>query len=165
MSGSEDNKPPAHTASAPVRLVIENSEPAPPPPPEADPVRHGGNVVDFMPPEFSEEALSLFFSEAQRIGMRHVEKWGCWMIWTGQVWRRDDDNVALDRARHVCRTMADRCTNKRTATDIASKKTAVNILYLARADRRQAAVVEQWDVDEWLLNTSAGVVQLRKEGD
>jgi putative DNA primase/helicase len=32
---------------------------------------------------------------------------------------------------------------------------------LARADRRLAAIVDQWDANPWLLNTSGGVVDLR----
>lgn len=32
---------------------------------------------------------------------------------------------------------------------------------LARADRRLAATIDQWDPDIWLLNTPAGIVDLR----
>ena len=31
----------------------------------------------------------------------------------------------------------------------------------AKADRRHAATVDQWDADPWLLNTPGGVVDLR----
>lgn len=159
---------------APVRLVIDNGQLAEPmalpedPPADAGerkraPGRDDGSVRDYTPPDFSEEAVALFFSAGQHVGLRHVEAWGSWMIWDGQVWRRDADNVALDRARQVCRKVAEGCDNKRLAKDIAAKKTAANVLYLAKADRRQAAVVEQWDTDGWLLNTPAGVTDLRKE--
>jgi P4 family phage/plasmid primase-like protien len=39
--------------------------------------------------------------------------------------------------------------------------TVASVERLARADRRHAAVIEQWDSDAWLLNTPSGVVDLR----
>ena len=48
-----------------------------------------------------------------------------------------------------------------TATRIASAKTVAAVATLARADRRIAATVDQWDRDPWLLNTPGGVVDLR----
>ena len=44
---------------------------------------------------------------------------------------------------------------------IASAKTVAAIERLARADRRHAATVEQWDADPWVLNTPSGIVDLR----
>jgi putative DNA primase/helicase len=44
---------------------------------------------------------------------------------------------------------------------IAAAQTVTAIERLARADRRHAATVEQWDADLWLLNTPEGTVDLR----
>jgi putative DNA primase/helicase len=44
---------------------------------------------------------------------------------------------------------------------LASTKTVNAVQTLARADRRHAAVTEQWDIDPWVLNTPAGTVDLR----
>ena len=44
---------------------------------------------------------------------------------------------------------------------IATAQTVAAIERLARADRRHAATVEQWDADPWLLNTPGGTVDLR----
>ena len=44
---------------------------------------------------------------------------------------------------------------------IATAQTVAAIERLARADRRHAATVEQWDADPWLLNTPGGAVDLR----
>ncbi len=41
------------------------------------------------------------------------------------------------------------------------QKTVSETIGLARADRRIAATVEQWDSDPWLLNTPSGVFDLR----
>ena len=44
---------------------------------------------------------------------------------------------------------------------VASAKTVSAVERLARADRRLAATISQWDHDPWLLNTQTGVVDLR----
>jgi putative DNA primase/helicase len=47
------------------------------------------------------------------------------------------------------------------ARAIASARTVAAVEKLARADRRLAATVEQWDCDSWLLNTPGGTLDLR----
>jgi putative DNA primase/helicase len=47
------------------------------------------------------------------------------------------------------------------AAAVASAKTVAAVANLARADRRLAATVEQWDADPWMLNTPRGLVDLR----
>ena len=44
---------------------------------------------------------------------------------------------------------------------IAAAQTVAAIERLDRADRRHAAIVEQWDADLFLLNTPGGTVDLR----
>jgi putative DNA primase/helicase len=51
--------------------------------------------------------------------------------------------------------------NRKIAVDIASAKTVGAVERLAKADRRLAATVDQWDRDPWLLNTPRGIVDLR----
>ena len=52
-------------------------------------------------------------------------------------------------------------TTRSEAKAIASAKTVAAVERLARADRRLAATVDQWDTHPWLLNTPGGVVDLR----
>ena len=47
------------------------------------------------------------------------------------------------------------------AKELTSAKTVAAVERMARADRRLAATVDQWDADPWLLNTPAGVIDLR----
>jgi putative DNA primase/helicase len=61
----------------------------------------------------------------------------------------------------MCRGVARGCDNIKTARDITSAKTVREVESLARADRRLAATTDQWDRNPWLLNTPAGVVDLR----
>src|ERR1035438_9614509 len=85
------------------------------------------------------------------------------MCWDGTRWREDDTLAVFDRCRRICRRASAECgdVKERAAMKIAAAQTVAAIERLARADRRHAAVVQQWDADAWLLNTAAGTVDLR----
>ena len=65
------------------------------------------------------------------------------------------------KARAICRAAADECGKKQIAQRLRSAQTVAAVERLARSDRRHAATVDQWDSDLWILNTPAGVVDLR----
>lgn len=113
------------------------------------------------PPAFSDEALALRFAERHRHDLRYVAAWGRWLSYDGQRWRFDDTLVAFDRARRICREAAAERGQTKNAATIASAKTVAAVERLAKADRRLAATVDQWDTDLWSLNTPSGVVDLR----
>lgn len=113
------------------------------------------------PPAFSDEALALRFSERHADDLRYVAAWGRWLRWDGTCWRFDDSLHAFDLARRICREAAAECNQPKVAVAIASAKTVAAVERLAKADRRHAATVDQWDADPLLLNTPAGVVDLR----
>jgi putative DNA primase/helicase len=115
---------------------------------------------DARPPEFSDEALALRFSERHHGELRYVAAWGRWLRWDNTRWAFDETLAAFDLARKICRRAAAECSTK-ARRNIASAKTVAAVERLAKADRRHAATVEQWDADPWLLNTPAGVVDLR----
>ena len=119
--------------------------------------------VDAIPPQFSEESLALRFSRQYAGQLRYVAGWGRWMCWDGTRWREDDTLAVFDRCRRICRRASAECgdVKERAAMKIAAAQTVAAIERLARADRRHAAVVQQWDADAWLLNTAAGTVDLR----
>ena len=113
------------------------------------------------PPAFTDEALALRFAERHAGDLRYVAGWSRWLIWHHGRWQFDDTLRAFDLARKVSREAAAECNIARTAAAIASAKTVAAVVTLARADRRLAATIEQWDADPWSLNTPAGVVDLR----
>jgi putative DNA primase/helicase len=113
------------------------------------------------PPPFTEEALALRFAGRHGADLRYVAAWGKWMIWDGQRWRIDDTLRAFDLARALCREAASVCTDQKLASVLSSARTVAAVVNLARADRRMAATVGQWDADPWLLNTPAGVINLQ----
>jgi putative DNA primase/helicase len=66
---------------------------------------------------------------------------------------------AFDRARDICREEALAC--EKPASAVASAKTVAAVVQLARADRRLAATVAQWDADADLFNDGAATYNLR----
>jgi len=68
---------------------------------------------------------------------------------------------AFDLARRVCRAAANRANSNKVRTKLSQASTVAAVERLARADRRHATTAEVWDRDPWLLNTPAGVVDLR----
>ncbi|MBW4092192.1 MAG: hypothetical protein HIU82_13945 [Proteobacteria bacterium] len=128
------------------------------PPPESQ----AATRDPFRAPEFSEVALADRFAELHADRLRFVAAAGTWREWTGQVWRPDATLHAHDLARDVCEQASAECASAvRVARQIASAKTVSAVERLARADRRIAATLDQWDSDPWLLNTPGGVVDLR----
>ena len=118
-------------------------------------------IADARPPEFSDEALALRFAEKHADDLRYVAAWGKWFVWTGMYWRRDDTLLAFDLVRAACRAAAARAESAKTKRDLASAQTVAAVERLAKAHRRLAATVDQWDADPWLLNTPGGTVELR----
>ena len=122
---------------------------------------NGHKAVGDQAPAFSDEALALCFAKRHGGDLRFVAAWGKWLSWTGTHWRFDDTLHAFDLARQIVREAAAVCNKPKVAGAIASAKTVAAIERLAKADRRLAATVEQWDADPFLLNTPTGVVDLR----
>jgi putative DNA primase/helicase len=112
------------------------------------------------PPEFSDDALALSFAARHADDLRYVAAWSKWLHWTGTHWLIENTLLAFDLVRTVCRETAAGCDNFKIAATIASTKTVAAVERLAKADRRLAASVDQWDADPWLLNTPEGVIDL-----
>ena len=93
--------------------------------------------------------------------LRYVAAWSKWLHFTGTHWQLDDTLFAFDEVRALCREVAAECENKKTASMLASAKTVAAVERLAKADRRIAATVDQWDANPWILNTPAGTVNLQ----
>ena len=53
---------------------------------------------DTPPPPYSDDDLAQRFSECHARDLRFVHRWGQWLAWDGQRWRRDDTLRAFDCA-------------------------------------------------------------------
>ena len=109
----------------------------------------------------SDEALALRFAGRYANDLRYVAAWSRWLSWDGARWRFDDTLHAFDRARSLCREAANEANKSSIARVLASGKTIAAVERLAKADRRIAATIDQWDADPWLLNTPDGIIDLR----
>src|SRR5690349_2061137 len=151
---------PAEIPPPPIVLAPTHRESAP---------KHNATVLGAVieddavprPPAFSDDGIADFFAECHRDDLRFVNTWSKWMQYSGGRWRYDDTLRAFDLVRHTCRAVAKDCANIKFKVAIASAKTVAAVERLAKADPRLAATAEQWDTDPWVLNTPAGLVDLR----
>jgi putative DNA primase/helicase len=118
--------------------------------------------TDARPPAFSDDSLAWRYADRHAADLRFVAKWGQWFRYDGRRWRQDDTLQAFDLARRICREASAECNGKEgEKAALASAKTVAAVERLARCDPRIAATTDQWDADHWLLNTPAGVIDLR----
>jgi len=117
--------------------------------------------VEIRPTKYADDALALTFTDRHGNNLRYTAATGRWSIWDGTVWKQDATCYVFDLARRVCRAESRNCQSDHLALRIASGSTVTAVERLARADRRHAATIDQWDAGPWLLNTPAGVVDLR----
>jgi phage/plasmid-associated DNA primase len=120
-----------------------------------------GDERDARSPAFSDDALALRFVDRHASELRYVAVWAKWLRWDRKRWAFDETLHVFDLVRHVCREAASECNEPKASKAIASAATVAAVERLARADRRIAATVDQWDADPWLLNTPDSVVDLR----
>lgn len=118
------------------------------------------------PPEYSDDAVALAFSDRHAGNLLFVPEWGHWLWWDGARWARDTTLAVFDLARIVCReqaALADSTTKSAAGwvSKIAGRPKVAAVEGLARADRRHAREVALFDCDPWALNTPGGVVDLR----
>lgn len=123
-------------------------------------------TAEMGPPEFSDDAVALAFSDRHADELLHVPEWGHWLRWDGARWARDTTLAVFDLARTICREQAGRAAQDAKdgaawVTKIASAQKVAAVERLARADRRHARQADAFDADPWALNTPGGVVDLR----
>jgi hypothetical protein len=89
-----------------------------------------------------EDAVALAFAEQHANDFRYVAKSSQWMRWADWQWQYEDTLKAFDAARKLCREAGD-----------AKARTVAAVTTLARADRRMAATIDQWDAKPEIINT------------
>ena len=124
------------------------------------PIKRDDDGRDPMPPEFSDDALAAEFTRRHGANLRYVAAWGKWLQWDGRRYAEDRITRVFDLVRAVCRDVASQA-EERIARQLASGKTIAAVEKLARSDPQHAALPEQFDADDFLLNTPGGTVDLR----
>lgn len=139
---------------------FEESEAYPPRLGEPEPDDGSDHDAGEVLPTAGQDALASEFSARHGADWRYVAAWSRWLRWDGQAWRHEQTLQVYDLARVVCREVAATAPPKLAAL-ISSAQYRSAVVDLARADRRHAATVDQWDRDSWLLGTPGGTVDLR----
>lgn len=121
---------------------------------------------ELIAPQFSEESMALAFTRRHADRVRYVPKFNKWFIYNGKRWAEDERLQTYSYAREVVREtamLASDASSTRSGQSIriASAKSTYAIVNLASKDQRLSATVDQWDADDWLLNTPSGVIDLR----
>ena len=99
--------------------------------------------------EPTDDQIADIFAEQHRNDLRYVAAWGKWFEWTGRMLARRKDAS--------CTSISSAETCKAQGVKRAGMAKMVGAVHtLARADRRLAATIEQWDTDPMLLNTPEG---------
>jgi putative DNA primase/helicase len=107
----------------------------------------------------TEDALALRFSERHAHDLRYVALKNQWYKWDGTRWVPEQTYLAFDLARS-CRADATDYGNGKPPDKVFTAKTFAAVQTLARADRRQAATVEQFDADPWLFTAPGETIDL-----
>ncbi len=140
--------------------TVASVQAEPPPLNECDDRDFGPDDAE-MPAGFTDDSLALEFTKRYGATFRYVAGWGKWLKWTGTHWADETTLEVFDLARTVCREASNRAESPKIAAITAKATTIAAVERLARADRQHAATIDVWDADPWLLNTPAGVVDLR----
>jgi len=114
---------------------------------------------DVQTPEFSDDHLALQFVAQYGAGLRWSPGLD-WMRDTGTHWTRDDHLIRFNAARMICRSAAN-AADARLQARLASAKTVAAVLALAQSDPRIVVPADEWDREPSMLNTPAGLVDLR----
>ena len=109
----------------------------------------------------TEDAIALQFSRFHP-NLLWCQVWGKWLIWSGTVWTLDQTVHVYDQVRAFCRN-----SSEWIAESPADKKKFCSAAFIAaveklcKSDRRYAAKPDQFDADDWIINTPLGSVDLR----
>jgi putative DNA primase/helicase len=123
-----------------------------------------------MPPEYSDDHLAQEFAETFHKRCCYCNELMTWMVWDGQRWAPDRTLAVRDLIRvRICRAKATEAANRldlgkrggAIAGALGSARAVGSVDTLARADRRIAVTTDQFDADQWALNTPGGIVNLQ----
>jgi putative DNA primase/helicase len=112
------------------------------------------------PDPFTDDALALRFSELHQNDLRFIATKNTWLKWDGARWLPEPTHLAFDLARQSCRSVAQEFGNGKPPAQVYSAKTIATVERMAKADRRHATTLEEWDSADHIFNTSAAAIDL-----
>lgn len=106
----------------------------------------------------TEDSVALAFMKQEKGRMLYAHLHGRWMVWDGTRWANDSTGHAFNRIRDIARDMNSRHGGKPSVAKAAFSAGAEKF---ARADRALAVRGDEFDLDNYLLNTPKGTIDLR----
>jgi hypothetical protein len=101
----------------------------------------------------TEDALALRFSEKYEDSLRYIFTKSQWLRWDPEGrWREEVTALAFDLARNSCRDDAETYGNGKPPSSVFTSATVGAVERMAKADRRQATIMEDWNADDWAYN-------------
>ena len=129
-------------------------------------------TVQETQPEYSDTWCVERVMEDHQHELRYVTDVGKWYVWTGGRWKPDAISLAEYKVgqtlRRIAHTLmhrgaseAERAANEKHARSLSTARRWSDTLRLLQIDPRVTAPMSAFDTDPWLLNTPAGIVDLR----
>jgi putative DNA primase/helicase len=105
----------------------------------------------------TEDAIALRFAAQHEHDLRYVDERSTWFKWDNTRWQPEKTLLAYDLIRDRCRADAVEFGNGKPPAGVTSAKTVAAVERLAKADRRHATTIEQWDSNDWTFNAEEAV--------
>ena len=139
--------------------------PDPQKPPEKAVRAKDVQIQEYLPPEFSQDALAMAWSDAVGPNYKFVNAWNKWLLWDGVRWKIDDTQrtfyECLTMMREIVHWPGSSNLSAAQKRDICSRGRIREVLGIAGSYPQHAMRADQFDADPWLLGTPEGVVDLR----
>jgi putative DNA primase/helicase len=107
-----------------------------------------------------EDGLAKAFTRHYGEDWRFCESWGKWLVWTGVRWNPDQVSYVKHLVRMVCRAASEKAASPKLEARLGSYGTIAAVEKILRIDTNLTAQSDEWDADQWALNTPGGVVDL-----
>lgn len=108
----------------------------------------------------TEDSAACLFEKRYDGQFRYCNEHGCWLIWTGSCWKRDQTNLVADQCREIARELGgNESPGKRTGICKASFVRAMEDL--ARKSRTFSSEPGWKDRDPMSLGTPGGTIDLK----
>ena len=104
----------------------------------------------------TQDNVALIFRERMRGKMLYAHSHTCWYEWDGTRWKKEQTDKAFDFARSIARQV-----NREGKASISSASFCSGVEAFCRADRALSVTGNEFDGDNYLLNTPAGTLDLR----
>jgi putative DNA primase/helicase len=113
------------------------------------------DIVQVLMQHATQDAIALAFRQSFAGRMKFAAVRKRWFGWDGRRWKVDETDLAFDFARSCARQ-----ANREGKSSVASASFAKGVEQFARADRAFAVRGDEFDRDNYRLNTPTGTIDL-----